>query len=100
MHTRIFRSARLVALGLAAAVVLTGCFENDFLTEYEGPTVVEFDQVAGRYSRSVQEGSGDTGLVGLTVNLIGPQRSSDTVINVDVIADGTTAVEEIGRAHV
>ena len=89
MLTRTLRPARSLALGLLAAVALSGCFENDFLTPYEGPTVVEFEQVAGRYTRTVNEGAGN---VEIQVNLIGPQQSSDTQINVDVVG-GSTAAE-------
>ena len=82
--------ARKAALGAAAGVLLSGCFENDFLTPYEGPPQVEFEQVSGRYTQSVPDSSGT---VGLTVNLIGEQRSADITVGVVVDAAATTAVE-------
>lgn len=68
--------------------MLTGCFET-LAGPYDGPPQVEFEQVAGRYTRSVNEG---IGTVELRVNLIGPHQGSDIQINVDV-AEGSTAAE-------
>ena len=84
------RYAQKAALGLAAGVFLTGCFENDFLTPYEGPDVVEFDQVAGGYTITAIEGDD---LYELRVNLIAPQRGTATEIEVAVVDSLTTGDE-------
>ena len=80
--------ARKLALGAAAGVLLSGCFENDFLTEYDGPLQVEFEQVSGQYAQSSPDSSGT---IGLTVNLIGPQQPTDVTVQVVVDAASTTA---------
>ena len=84
------RYTQRAALGLAAGTFLMGCFENDFLTEYDGPDVVEFEQVAGRYTLNAIEGDD---LYELRVNLIAPQRSSATEIEVTVVDSLTTGAE-------
>jgi hypothetical protein len=83
-----FRTVRCAALAFATTLPLTGCFET-FSEPYDGPTVVEFEQVAGRYSATVTEGDG---LTELRVNLIGPQQGTDVTINV-AVDDASTAVE-------
>ena len=77
------------AFALVCALPLAGCFET-IAGPYDGPTVVEFDQVSGRYSAAVASGSG---AVGLTVNLIGPQQGADVTVGVMVIDSTTTAIE-------
>ena len=83
--------ARKAALGAAAGLLLTGCFENDFLTTYEGVDQVGFAQVSGRYSAAVAE---TAGTVNLTVELISSSGTlpNDIVVGVSVDASGTTAV--------
>lgn len=83
--SRIFQAT---ALAVVLAVPLTGCFET-ISGPYDGPPLVEFDQVAGGYSADVPEGAG---VISLRVNLIGPQQGSPITINV-ATTEGTTAVE-------
>ena len=78
----------MTALLLVSGLALTGCFE-DPVGVYNQDPQVEFAQVSGRYSAAVAEGAGT---VALTVNLIGPQRSTDTVVDF-MVGEGTTAVE-------
>lgn len=82
-----FRTARLAAFALLVGLPLSGCFDT-FAEPYDGPTVVEFDQVSGAYTRTVSQ---TAGAVQLRVNLIGPQQSSPVTINVRV-DDASTAV--------
>lgn len=72
---RIFLTA---ALALGVAVSTTGCFE-ELVGPYDGDPQVEFAQVRGAYSQRVADNA--TTLT-YTVNLIGPQRSTPTTINV------------------
>ncbi|WP_022835600.1 hypothetical protein [Salisaeta longa] len=58
-------------------LLLTGCFD-EVSGPYDGPPQVAFAQVGGAYSAAVLEGSG---VVGLTVELVGPQRSAPLTVN-------------------
>jgi hypothetical protein len=84
------RTLTTSALALGLVIPATGCFET-IAGPYDGPTVVEFAQFVGSadpYARIVGE---DAGTVELTVNLIGPQQGSDTVVQVAVDESLSTA---------
>lgn len=83
-----FRTARLAAFALLVGLPLSGCFDT-FAEPYDGPPLVEFAQVGGQYSATVNQ---TAGTVQLPVNLIGPQQGSPITINVRV-DEASTAVE-------
>lgn len=90
MKLRTLLSAALLFVG---GLALSGCFDT-IAGPYDGPLQVGFSQeINGRsiggYSATVGEG---TGTVTLSIELIGPQRSSDTVFPV-TLAEGSTATE-------
>ncbi len=91
---KFLRFARKAALGAAAGVLLSGCFENDFLTTYQGPDQVAFAQVSGRYTLAVGERAGT---VNLTVELISSTGTLANDLTVDVLVDaaGTSAVDGV-----
>ena len=80
----------VAALALVCSLPLAGCFET-IAGPYEGPTVVEFAQVGGGYTRAVNS---TAAAVPLTVNLISSSGTlpNDVTVSVDIDPAGTTAV--------
>ncbi len=84
---------------IAAALVagLSACFEKPNLS-YSGPTVVEFDAAVttapavGRTFPLIATTNG-AGQLTTRVNLVGPQRATESVIKIGVDAAASTAVE-------
>ena len=98
----LLRYVRRAAMGAAAVVLLSGCFENDFLTPYDGEPVLGFAQVNGSYTPTINitppPGTATVPTtpipltIPVTVELIGPQPSSDIVVTVVRDDAATTAV--------
>jgi hypothetical protein len=73
-----------LALFLVGGLVLTGCFEDNMVT-YDGPPQVEFKPTTATITGT----SGAT--FNMPVQLIGPHQASDVTLQVEVVAEATTA---------
>ncbi len=83
------------SLILSLVAILTSCYENPSLI-YNGATVVEFDAAvttapaAGKTYPLIAVSNG-AGVLKTRINLVGAQKSTETVIKVSVLTDATTA---------
>ena len=82
----------LLAFAVSLALPLSGCFE-EITGPYDGPTRVEFAQFPGSATGYGRTSCEDDGTIEATVNLIGPQRSSDLTVNFSVDGESSSAQE-------